>query len=351
MIAAPQSMAFWAACFTPRALPRALVANEPHPLAPISHHLAEWWEVLLALRAPPENFVWLSRILLEGFQVTPSSVLVEFAALDNYPSACFLQPELEAYLTEDVALGHLAKVHISQMVSPLCVHPITFVPSQANLANSTSSPISRLWPEPPSTTLPLLPSFLNGQGLEFCRVWRFMWGGKINVAHDFRNILLALLFMGHLAFWVGDYFYFELRLLFGFTWSPFVWNSFSDYIQRYCALHGINCVVYCDNFLILALNKRDCFSDISFLLEVLCLLGVPVKLSKIIWPSQSIEFLGLVLDFVAMTVLASLGRVDSILVILEDFLSRKSVPFSKFERLVGKLFFVAQIISSGRTFL
>jgi hypothetical protein len=89
----------------------------------------------------------------------------------------------------------------------------------------------------------------------------------------------------------------------------------------------------------------------SFLLKVLRLLGVPVKPSKIIWPSQSIEFLGLVLDFVVMTVLASTGRVDSILVILEDFLSRKSVPFSKFERLVGKLSFVAQIISSGRTFL
>jgi hypothetical protein len=185
----------------------------------------------------------------------------------------------------------------------------------------------------------------------FRRVWRFMWGGKIDVAHTFHNIPLALLFVGHLAFQVGDYFYFESCLPFGFIWSPFVWNSFSNFIQRYYALHGINCVVYCTNFLILALNKRDCFHNMSFLLEVLRLLGVPVKPSKIISPSQSIEFLGLVLDFVAMIVSAFPRRVDSILVILEDFLSRKSVPFSKFERLVGKLSFVAQIISGGRTFL
>jgi hypothetical protein len=52
-----------------------------------------------------------------------------------------------------------------------------------------------------------------------------------------------------------------------------------------------------------------------------------------------------------MTVLASPERVASILDILRDFLSRKSVPFSKFKRLVGKLSFVAQIISGGRTFL
>jgi hypothetical protein len=79
----------------------------------------------------------------------------------------------------------------------------------------------------------------------------------------------------------------------------------------------------------------------SFLLEALCLFGVPIKPSKVIWPSQSIEFLGLVLDFVAMTVAAFPKRVASILDILRDFLSRKSVPFSKFERLVGKLSFVA----------
>jgi hypothetical protein len=52
-----------------------------------------------------------------------------------------------------------------------------------------------------------------------------------------------------------------------------------------------------------------------------------------------------------MTVLASPKRVASILDILRDFLSRKSIPFSKFEKLVGKFSLVAQIISSGRTFL
>jgi hypothetical protein len=178
-----------------------------------------------------------------------------------------------------------------------------------------------------------------------------MWGGKIDVAHAFRNILLASLFAGHLAFHVGNYYYFKLRLPFGFTWSPFVWNSFSNFIQRYCALQGVNCVVYCDNFLVLTPNKNDCFWDMSFLLDTLHLLRVPVKPSKVIWPSQSIKFLGLVLDFVAMTVSASPKRVASILDILRDFLSRKSVPFSKFARLVGKLSFVAQIISSGHTFL
>jgi hypothetical protein len=278
---------------------------------------------------------------------------VEFAALDNYPSARLLQPELEAYLAEDLALGHLAKVHISQVVSPLRVHPITLVPKPGqpgkfrlitNISSLAGTSVNDLTPPPPPFRMVKVRNL-------FRRIRKFMWGGKIDVAHAFCNIPLASLFAGHLAFRVGDYCYFELRLPFGFTWSPFVWNSFSDFIQRYCALQGVNCMVYCNDFLVLAPNKKDCFRDMSFLLEALCLFGVPVKPSKVVWPSQSIEFLGLVLDFVAMTVSASPERVASILDILRDFLSGKSVPFSKFERLVGKLSFVAQIISSGCTFL
>jgi hypothetical protein len=106
-----------------------------------------------------------------------------------------------------------------------------------------------------------------------------MWGGKIDVACTFHYILLASLFASHFAFCVGDYYYFKLCLPFGFTWSPFIWNSFSDFIQRYCA---INCMVYCNDFLVLAPNKNDCFQDMLFFLEALCLLGVLVKPSKVI---------------------------------------------------------------------
>jgi hypothetical protein len=112
----------------------------------------------LALRAPPEDFVWLTRILSEGLQVTPSSVSVEFAALDNYPSAHLLQPELEAYLAKDLALGHLAKVHISQVVSPLRIHPIALVPKPGqpgkfrlitNISSPAGTSVNDLTPPPP----------------------------------------------------------------------------------------------------------------------------------------------------------------------------------------------------------
>lgn len=319
----------------------------------MSHRLAEWWEVLIALRAPPEDFVWLTRVLTEGLQVTPSSVTVERAALENYPSARLLQPQLEEYLQEDISLGHLAKVHVSQIHAPLRIHPIALIPKPGQpgkyrLITDISAPEKRsvndLAPPPPPFRMVSVRNLFN-------RVRRNMWAGKIDVAHAFRNIPLARLFAGHLAFRVGDHYYFELRLPFGFTWSPFVWNSFSDFVQRFCALKGVNCVVYCDDFLIMAGNKRDCFRDMCFLLEVLRLLGIPVKPSKIIWPTQRLDFLGLELDFVKLTISASSARVSAILAEISEILKRKFVPFPKLESLVGKLSFVAQIIAGGRTFL
>jgi hypothetical protein len=83
---------------------------------------------------------------------------VEFAALDNYSSARLLQPELKAYLAKDLALGHSAKVHVSQAVSPLCFHPIALVPkpgqpSKFRLITDISSPagtsVNNLTPPPP----------------------------------------------------------------------------------------------------------------------------------------------------------------------------------------------------------
>jgi hypothetical protein len=125
---------------------------------------------------------------------------VEFAALDNYPSARLLQPELEAYLAEDLALGHLAKVHVLQVVSPLRVHPIALVPKPGQpgkfcLITDISSPagtsINDLTPPPPPFQMVKVRNL-------FRRIRKFMWGGKIDVAHAFRNILLASLFAGHL---------------------------------------------------------------------------------------------------------------------------------------------------------
>jgi hypothetical protein len=220
---------------------------------------------------------------------------VEFAALDNYPSACLLQPELEAYLAKDLALGHLAKVHVSQVVSPLRVYPIALVPKPGQpgkfcLITDISSPAGTSIND---LTLPPPPLQMVKIRNLFRRIRKFMWGGKIDVAHAFRNIPLALLFAGHLA------------------------------------VLAITTTSSCASHLVLLGHRSS---------------GIPFPiLSRDIMPSK--------LDFVAMTVSASPERVASILDILRDFLSRKSVPFSKFERLVGKLSFVAQIISGGRIFL
>jgi len=64
--------------------------------------LAAWWDLLTAIEAPPEDFVWVSRVLGEGVQVVPADVEVEIAHLKNYPSAQTFHEPLQEYLEEEV---------------------------------------------------------------------------------------------------------------------------------------------------------------------------------------------------------------------------------------------------------
>jgi hypothetical protein len=130
MIVAPRSMAFRAACFTPRALPRALAANEPrlvhwHPSPTIwLNGGRSCWPSMLpprilsgylvssqrAFRSPPLPYQW---------NLQPWIIILVPASFS---------PNWKPTWPKILALGHLAKVHVSQVVSPLCVHPIALTP-------------------------------------------------------------------------------------------------------------------------------------------------------------------------------------------------------------------------------
>jgi hypothetical protein len=260
---------------------------------------------------------------------------------------------LKEYLEEEVREGRLLKVKKGEGVIPVRVHPIAVIPKSGQpgkfrLITDISSPegssINEEAPPPPK--------FRMARILEAFRRLRLgYWMAKADVAHAFRNVRLEFSYSGHLAFEVDGFYYFDLRLPFGFTWSPFIWNSLSDFIQRYCALWGVNLIVYCDDFLIIARSKRACSKDLKFLLWVLETLNIPVKLSKLIFPTQRIDFLGLILDSLTMTVSASEARVDAILSRLRSMVLARAVPTKEMLKVLGKLTFISQAVFGARTFM
>jgi len=285
--------------------------------------------------------------------VVPADVEVEIAHLKNYPSAQTFHEPLQEYLEEEVREGRLLKVKKGEGSIPVRVHPIAIIPKSGQpgkyrLITDISSPDG----ESINQEAPPPPKFRMARILEAFRRLRLgYWMAKVDVAHAFRNVHLEFSYAGHLAFEVAGFYYFELRLPFGFTWSPFIWNSLSDFIQRYCALWGLNLVVYCDDFLIIAKSKKACTKDLNFLLWVLETLNIPVKLSKLVFPTQRIEFLGLILDSTAMTVSASKDRVDATLSTLRSMVSARAIPSKDMLKILGKLTFISQAVFGARTFM
>lgn len=307
---------------------------------------------MLTIGAPPEDFIWLTKIFTEGLQVVPKDVTVEQQHLANYPSASASQPALLEYLEEEVRLGHFLKVPISSP-TPVRIHPISFIPKPdqpgkwrliTDVSAPSGSSINEIIPKPPRFRMVTIDDVFN-------RVKRNHWGGKIDIAHAFRNIRLFLDHIGHLAVRVGDFYYLELCLPFGFSWAPFIWCSFSDFIQRYMTTLGFSCVVYVDDFLCLGSSKRLCFQCMVTLLGVLKSLGLPVKPSKVVWPAQSLTFIGFLLNFQTLTVSIDENRKRQLMDMLQSLVVKKTCPVPIFEKLVGRLIFASQVIRGARTFV
>lgn len=313
--------------------------------------MTEWWDALTAISASAEDFIWLTRILTEGIDVVPKDVTVETSHLANYPSALTNQSELLEYFDNEVRKGYMVKVPIS--APPPCrIHPIALIPKsgqpgQWRLITDASSPkgssINDICPPPPKFRLVSISDI-------FLRTPRNSWAGSVDIAHAFRNLPLGLNFIGHLAVRVGEFYYLELRLPFGWSWAPFIWSSFSDFVQRFVASFGFNLVVYIDDFLCLGDSKKECYDCMVFLLATLQLLGLPVKPLKTVWPTQEIVYLGFLFNFHDMVISVHQERLHKILLSINTCLMRKKVSRATFQKLVGRIVFISQVVRGARTF-
>jgi len=315
--------------------------------------MVEWREILEEIAAPQDDIVWLSELLSRGASIIPEGVEVDKVHLKNYSSAQKYSTELKEFLDQEVSLGHLVAYHVQELQDlPIRIHPIAFIPKpdqpgKFRLVVDMSLPKNNSinsFSTPPSFRMVTIEDVA-------ARVAKGYWAAKVDVAHAFRNLPVRPDHNTYMGMRVGDMIYLELRLPMGYSWSPFIWNRVSDYIQRYCATKGYNIVVYCDDFLCLGKNEGDCEKAMQFWLHVLEMLNVPVKFSKLIGPTQSILFLGFLLDFKELTVSISEERKEKITKDLKELALQKRIGLKRYEKLVGKLVFVSQVIWGARTFL
>lgn len=144
----------------------------------------------------------------------------------------------------------------------------------------------------------------------------------------------------------------DKRLPFGARRSPYVFNALTQAVTRHMHTLGFtNTVCYLDDFLCIESDRTRCNEALVTLIKVLRQVGFSINYSKVEGPSQSLSFLGIVLDTRTLTLNLSAEKVKELKTILESYATRKKITRREIQRLAGKLQFATQCIYGGKFFL
>ena len=173
-------------------------------------------------------------------------------------------------------------------------------------------------------SVPIHPSNYAGTGLK----WRFK-GGKVKFTY-----------------------FVDTRLPFGGKRSPEILNRLTQAVRGIMAKKGFEAiVVYLDDVLVIGESMEACQAAFDSLLSLLQNLGFRINWQKVVYPTQRLVFLGVLLD----TVQCSMSLPEIKLMALKSYLLEFSLRHRASKRqlqvLAGKLNWACRVVYGGWTFL
>ena len=151
----------------------------------------------------------------------------------------------------------------------------------------------------------------------------------------------------------GSYkFFTDNFLCFGLKNAPSIFHRISCALTRIMARKGFsNIVNYLDDFLIVASSREECLRAQLTLIHLLHSLGFQVNWSKLSGPSQSVKFLGIILDSIAMQAFVPEDKISALEDQLTFLISHRKASKRDLQRVAGLMNFLAKVVKGGRTFL
>ena len=182
---------------------------------------------------------------------------------------------------------------------------------------------------------------------------------KSDLSSAFRHLCIAPQFWKYLVMKAQHpvtgvwYFFIDKCMPFGASISCANFQKFSDALSHIVrVLTGRKNINYLDDFFFVAFLAAVCDGQVSIFLQVCHLINFPVSLSKTVWASTQITFLGLLIDTVRQIVAIPTDKVERAQTMIQYFLTKKSkrVTLKELQRLCGFLNFLCKAIYPGRAF-
>jgi len=341
---------------------QSLPASPHHPTPPSTPVKVARLAAMLAAHPDPSLVSYVVNGMQFGFDIgftssisSPSPAMISSS---NHPSALANASFIADYLLSKCSCGETAGPFSAPPFPMMHISGLGVIPKhngKLRLIHDLSSPagvsvndgISReeFSPSYASIDMAVASIMRSGKGAYLT---------KVDIRNAFRLCPVRPADWAHLGIeWQGK-FYYDRVLPFGLRSAPFIFNAFADAVCWVLADVGkLNDLMhYLDDYLnitcpdlALATGQR------SVILDLLAYLNIPVADEKVEGPTTKLVFLGLELDTVALTMRVPDDKVQDIVHILTDIVSRGSVRRRDLVSAVGKLSFAARAITAGRTFL
>ena len=199
-------------------------------------------------------------------------------------------------------------------------------------------------------TLLVIPSFKMERISEIAScITRPMWGCTVDLQDAFYHVPMGWIYHIFLAFVVdGRTFVFQV-LPFGLSVAPWAFSRITKPIKAHLHLLLYQFHTFLDDFLILASSLEALEAQKAYILSLLQQLGLHIHYTKShLTPSQTIEYLGVVLHLDTLQLSLPDAKISKIMSSCKDAILQRTRSRRQLECLVGLLNFASYYVPLGR---
>ena len=149
------------------------------------------------------------------------------------------------------------------------------------------------------------------------------------------------------------YYFADKCLPFGASISCSLYNDFSNALAHIiCYYTNSVCRVtnYLDDFLFISTSEQQSMYRVRTFIQICKYLGVPIAEDKIVWPTTTVKFLGVLINGENKFLQIPHDKKDKALFKLMRVMDKRTVTVREIQELTGLLNFLAKVIIPGRVF-
>ena len=298
------------------------------------------------------EFEFLLWAITDGFPIVDSDV--ESYECENYSSITCEEnsKKMNSIIAKELAEGMIS---ISD-VKPHCIHSLGAVPK----TNGGIRPITDCNRPLGRSINNHCESLLN----EFCfknvdSVLETLSENEFMTVVDIKSAYRAVpIRESHRKFqgfcWIVDgerKWFVDNRLCFGSRLGPSYFNMLSNFVYEILTVkYGLRIVNYLDDFIAVSSNFSECARAQKCMIDTLRFLGFHVSFDKVVGPSKSVVYLGIVIDSERMELRLPEGKLVKLITMLDKYLLCKRISKKELESLGGLLSHCSHVVKGGKIF-